>query len=70
MTKISIRMAEDSINSVENNDLTITNDVNDDEEVDESRRKLSAKLSSSSFQSATSFTSFRSCRSIKSFSSR
>jgi len=70
VTKISIRMAEDSINSVENNDLTITNDVNDDEEVDESRRKLSAKLSSSSFQSATSFTSFRSCRSIKSFSSR
>ena len=51
-------------------DGSITNDVNDTEIADEISSRVSAKLSSASFRSATSYASFRSCKSIKSYNSR
>ena len=52
---------------------SICSDVNDVEisaAADSDDRRLTAKLSSASFRSATSYASFRSCRSIKSSHSR
>ena len=52
---------------------SICSDVNDVEisaAADSNDRRLTAKLSSASFRSATSYASFRSCRSIKSSHSR
>jgi len=52
-------------------DGSITNDVNESEIADtETSSRMSAKLSSASFRSATSYASFRSCKSIKSYNSR
>ena len=52
---------------------SICSDVNDVEisaAADSDDRRLTAKLSSASFRSATSYASFRSCRSVKSSHSR
>merc|ERR1719270_451788 len=51
-------------------DGSITNDVNESEIADtETSSRMTAKLSSASFRSATSYASFRSCKSIKSYNS-
>lgn len=53
----------------------LCNDINDTSEISAAAEsgghpRLSAKLSSASFRSATSYASFRSCKSIKSYNSR